>query len=139
MNCDGVIFDLDGTLWDSTGALTDIWALALANEPDIPRPPTREELGSVMGMTAPQLMKKLFPHLSPERGAETLAALAGRFPLAIVSNCGPEYIPAFFAAHGLEKYFADWECIGRTGRPKWDNIRLVAERLHLAHPVYVGD
>lgn len=165
MNCDGVIFDLDGTLWDSTGALTDIWALALANEPDIPRPPTREELGSVMGMTAPQLMKTLFPQLTAERGAElfgklclvedaylrehggvlyegmeeTLAALAGRFPLAIVSNCEPEYIPAFFAAHGLEKYFADWECIGRTGRPKWDNIRLVAERLHLAHPVYVGD
>ena len=165
MICDGVIFDLDGTLWDSTQALVEIWRLALEKEPDIPRPPTREELESVMGLTAPQLMKKLFPHLSPQRGAElfdqlcvvedaylrehggilyegleeALAALAERFPLAIVSNCGPEYIPAFFAAHGLEKYFADWECIGRTGRPKGENIRLVAQRLGLEHPVYVGD
>lgn len=165
MKCDGVIFDLDGTLWDSTGALTEIWRLALSGEPDISRPPTRKELEGVMGMTAPQLMRTLFPHLTPERGAElfdklcavenawlrehggvlyegleeTLAALAERFPLAIVSNCGPAYIPAFFYAHGLEKYFADWECIGRTGKQKWENILLVAERQGMTSPVYVGD
>lgn len=165
MKCDGVLFDLDGTLWDSTGALTDIWRLALEGEPDIPRTPTKEELEGVMGMTAPQLMKTLFPHLSPERGAElfaklclvedeylrehggvlydgledTLAALSARVPLGIVSNCGPEYIPAFFEAHKLDKYFRDWECIGRTGLDKGDNIRLVAERLGLSRPVYVGD
>lgn len=165
MRYDGVIFDLDGTLWDATEALVDIWRLALEKEPDIPRTPTKEDLESVMGLTAPQLMKKLFPHLSPERGAElfdqlcvvedaylrehggvlyegleeALTALAARFPLAIVSNCGPEYIPAFFQAHGLEKYFADWECIGRTGKPKWENIRQVVQRLGLKKPVYVGD
>ena len=43
MLCDGVLFDLDGTLWDSTGALVDTWRLALEGEPDIPHTPTQEE------------------------------------------------------------------------------------------------
>ncbi|RKJ38550.1 HAD family hydrolase [Acutalibacter sp. 1XD8-33] len=165
MLCDGVLFDLDGTLWDSTGALVDTWRLALEGEPDIPHTPTKEELEGVMGMTAPQLMKTLFPHLGPDRAAElfekccqveneylrahggilydgleeTLSALSARVPLGIVSNCNLEYIPCFLEAHGLEKYFTDWECIGRTGLEKWENIRLVAERCGMARPVYVGD
>lgn len=165
LKCDGVLFDLDGTLWDATSALEDIWRLALQNEPDILKLPTKADLERVMGMTAPQLMKTLFPNLSPQRGLELfdqcclvedgylrehggilypgledmLKTLAAKVPAFIVSNCGPEYIPAFFAAHGLEKYFTDWECIGRTGLEKSGNIQLVAERNRLRHPVYVGD
>lgn len=163
--CDGVLFDLDGTLWDSTGALVDTWRLALSGEPDIPHTPTKEELESVMGMTALQLMKTLFPHLSPQRAAvlfdkccqveneylrvhggilyegleEVLSALSARVPLGIVSNCNLEYIPCFLEAHHLEKYFQDWECIGRSGLEKWENIRLVAGRCGMKSPVYVGD
>jgi len=33
----------------------------------------------------------------------------------------------------------DWECTGRTGKCKADNIREVIRRNHLLHPVYVGD
>ena len=39
----------------------------------------------------------------------------------------------------MEGYFTDWECSGRTGLPKGENIRLVVERNHLQAPVYVGD
>ncbi len=165
MNCDGVIFDLDGTLWDATRALTETWRLALSGQPDIPPPPPRQELKSVMGMTAPQLMAALFPHLSPQRGEvlfekccavendylrthggdlypgmeETLSALARRLPLFIVSNCNMEYIPCFLEAHKLGNLFTDWECIGRSGLEKWENICLVAKRNRLSHPIYVGD
>ena len=76
MICDGVIFDLDGTLWDSSESLTDVWRLALAGEPDIPRPPTTEELQSVMGMTAPQLMKTLSPS-SPRSVARSCLPSSG--------------------------------------------------------------
>lgn len=165
IKCDSVLFDLDGTLWDTTAALAEVWQQALRDEPDARRELTRQDIAGIMGMTSVQLMHKLFPQLSDERGAElfdklcvieddylrehggilyegledTLRALSERVPLAIISNCGPDYIPTFFEAHGLDKYFTDWECIGRTGLQKGDNIRLVAERNGLKSPVYVGD
>lgn len=165
MQCDGVLFDLDGTLWDATGELAASWAQALAGEPDVPRPPTKRELEGVMGMTDKQLVAVIFPQVDQARGLElfekccqaenvylrqhggqlyeglvpALEALAEKLPLFIVSNCNLGYIPAFLEAHGLGRLFRDWECIGRTGREKWENIRLVAQRNGLRHPVYVGD
>ena len=52
MNCDGVIFDLDGTLWDATRALTETWRLALSGQPDIgggppPPPPAKGGWGGL--------------------------------------------------------------------------------------------
>ena len=165
MKYDGILFDLDGTLWDATDAITVSWAQALADAPDVEQPPTREQLESVMGMTAPDLMATLFPKLSKERHLElfdrccqvenvylrqhggklyprmeeTLAKLSEKVPLFIVSNCNTEYIPCFLDAHQLHQYFRDWECIGRTGRPKGENIRLVVQRNGLSRPVYLGD
>ena len=37
------------------------------------------------------------------------------------------------------KFFRDTECIGRTGRNKAGNIRLIIERNGLERAVYVGD
>ncbi len=165
MKYDGILFDLDGTLWNATESIAKSWELALQGEPDIPRPPTVKELEGVMGMTAEQLMKTLFPQLSPQRGLElfdkccevendylqehggilydgiedVLKELSQKLPLCIVSNCNKEYIPCFLQAHGLASYFRDWECIGRTGLQKWENIQLVARRNRLASPVYIGD
>lgn len=165
MKYDSVLFDLDGTLWDATQAISYSWAKALEGEPDIPAPPTTAELEQVMGMTAEDLTATLFPHLSLERRMElfdkccqveceyltahggrlypgileVLETLSQKVPLCIVSNCNIEYIPSFLAGHRLHAYFKDWECIGRTGLPKGENIRLVMERNHLRRPVYVGD
>lgn len=165
MRYDSILFDLDGTLWDSTDAVAASWEEALAGVPDIEGPPTRAQLEGVMGMTAEDLMAKLYPHLSKERHMElfdrccqventylrehggvlypqleeTLEALSQKLPLFIVSNCNEDYIPSFLDAHQLHRYFTDWECIGRTGRPKGENIRLVVKRNHLASPLYVGD
>lgn len=165
MRYDGVLFDLDGTLWNATESIAVSWRMALEGEPGIERPPTVPELEKVMGMTAEQLTETLFPQLPLKRRLELfdkccqvendylrvhggilydgvtdmLRELSQRLPLAIVSNCNEEYIPCFLEAHGLAPYFQDWECIGRTGLQKWENIRLVASRLGLSAPLYVGD
>lgn len=165
MKYDGILFDLDGTLWNATDAISVSWAEALKDAPDVEQLPTKEQLESVMGMTAEELMATLFPTLTKERHLElferccqvenvylrehggtlypemeeTLSRLSEKLPLFIVSNCNAEYIPCFLDAHKLHSYFRDWECIGRTGKPKGDNIQLVVQRNGLERPVYIGD
>ncbi len=68
-----------------------------------------------------------------------LAELSRQSALFVVSNCQDGYIQAFFAGTGLGKYFTGFECAGRTGRPKGENIALVVKQYGLKRPVYVGD
>lgn len=70
---------------------------------------------------------------------DTLKELSKNHKLFIVSNCQDGYIECFFKAHKLDKYFIDYECPGRTGLPKGENIKLIVERNNLKNPVYVGD
>ena len=38
MKYDGILFDLDGTLWDATEAIAVSWAQALRDAPDVEAP-----------------------------------------------------------------------------------------------------
>ena len=162
---DGILFDLDGTLWDAVPEITLCWNQAISAA-GVDRPPlTEEEVRSCMGMQIADIAARRLPGLSFERqmaviddcvtvenvylarhgaavypgAGETLAALSERCPLFVVSNCQDGYIQAFFRGTGLGEYFTDFECAGRTGKPKSENIALVSARNGLKHPVYVGD
>ena len=69
---------------------------------------------------------------------ESLAALAQKYALFVVSNSQDGYVQAFLHWSGLT-CFRDIEMAGRTGLDKGANIRLVMERNGVTKAVYVGD
>lgn len=161
----GILFDLDGTLWDSSREVADSWMMALKDFADIENPITREDIKAVMGKPMDEIGDILFARLPQARReellehcmqvenqyirehggqllpglVETLKILKQQYHLSIVSNCQVGYIEAFLSYHRLEAYFDDFESFGRTRQPKGENIRLVVQRNHLDAAVYVGD
>lgn len=159
----GIIFDMDGTLWDSARQVADAWSIVTV--PKLGRPVTEADMCRVMGMPMDKLAMTLFPdhelsELIPimeesckveneyleEHGADlypdlikTLKLLADEYPLYIVSNCQTGYIEAFLAYYHLEAYFKDFLCFGENDLQKGDNIALIIERNGLDRAVYVGD
>lgn len=165
MKFDGIIFDLDGTLWDTVHEICETWNLVLEKHPHISKTVTEKELRSTMGLPIDKIGERLFPMVSKkmqlqlldecgeleisylnEHGGTlyadlepVLKQLSEKYPLFIVSNCQCGYIESFLNAHHMKKYFKDYECFGNTGLSKGENNCLVIERNQLQHAVYVGD
>ena len=165
MNIDSIIFDLDGTLWDSIEEISKTWSLVLSKYDYERKEVTVEDLQICMGKQLDEIGEILLPKLSIElrrkimhecctleneylgnyggklyeNVEETLKELSKKYKLFIVSNCQDGYIECFFKAHKLGKYFTDYECPGRTGLSKGENNKLIMERNNLKNPVYVGD
>ena len=143
MNIDGIIFDLDGTLWDSCRVVSESWGETLRQKYGITDGPAPARVKSIMGMTADEIADTLFSGYGPQFREICLACmletLAERYPLFIVSNCLDGYIECFLKSSGLSAFFRDWACEGSTGLKKAGNIALIAARHGLKNPVYIGD
>jgi phosphoglycolate phosphatase len=162
---DSIIFDLDGTLWDSTGSVVNLWNQTLSKYKEVKGFLTVDNIRNVSGLEMHDIAAKFFPYLKEEkrleivedcgknecaylakhggilygRLEETLNNLSKKYKLFIVSNCQSGYIESFLKFHKLHKYFTDFECPGNTGLTKGENIKLIIKRNNLNNPVYVGD
>ena len=65
MKLDGLIFDLDGTLWDATDGIVQTWKIVLANHPDVKREVTPADLAANFGKPLTDIADNLFPDLAP--------------------------------------------------------------------------
>src|ERR1700712_4248874 len=89
---DSIIFDLDGTLWDSTNNVALAWQAALNEVDYIDELMTQEKVRSITGMTYDSIFDKLFPNLNAMQRAE-VQSLCGRHELEILHTKGGELYP----------------------------------------------
>ena len=160
-----IIFDLDGTLWDSSETVADSWNEVIASFGGRELL-TADGMKKLMGKPMDEIAEIVFAGVDADRSMlmekccekehEYVRRLGGRlydnleqqlaemraagFELYIVSNCQLGYIDAFLDCYtSLRQYFDDTECWGNTGLQKDENIRLVMERRSVDRAVYVGD
>ena len=160
-----IIFDVDGTLWDSTDVVAKSWNMAIREHTDLEANHTGASLKYLFGKTMQEIFAAVFPDHSleeqtrlgyicfdyenrlleteygtPYEGVvDTIKELSKAHDLYIVSNCQKGYIEVFLKTMGLQDYIKDHLCFGDTGVSKDQTIRKLMKRNQLNDVVYIGD
>lgn len=165
MNCDALIFDMDGTLVEWSQIITDAWNaifeahhwhkkiskadfMAYAGHttaeigqmafPDLPEEESKERISLASALEVDYVRKNATWKDNFVPSKEFLKELSQKKKLFIVSNCMAGYIEAFLEIYDLAPYFVDY-LDNRFGVCKADNIKAIVKTHHLKAPLYIGD
>ena len=161
-----LIFDIDGTIWDTRAISVRGYNAAMDEfgRPDLYV--TAEYLATLFGRTGPEIADIVFADFPREKRMdlfnrvleledlelqsdpcqedfpgvrETLRALKQHYRLFVVSNCDCGYPELMMEKLGLQDVFEGHMCHGDTGLPKGDTIIALMERHGIEDAVYIGD
>lgn len=159
-----IIFDLDGTLWE-TEKITYKTANAVLKKKNVDKEITMNVIKATMGCTFEETAEMYMPYFEKEKREKildemlslnakilaefggnvyknletTLVNLKNNYKLAIVSNCADGYIESFLSSAKLEKYFVDYMAAAKYKISKAEAIKRVMNRNYINDAIYVGD
>ncbi len=166
MTYESLIFDIDGTLWDSRALVAEGYNIQLCREGldhlCVDAETLRPLFGKVMTEIADVILKEipvperyelmdrcmrtendyLFANecrIGYPKVKETLAELSKRHRIFIVSNSQCGYPELCIDKLGLGDYIQGHMCFGDTGTSKGQTIRTLMARHGIESAIYIGD
>lgn len=166
MKLDGIILDIDGTIWNTTEIVADAWNLAIKKSNSPVKKVTAKILEKEFGKTMEVICQDLWPNLNDKQKKEllhhccieehlainqntkdityskvieTIKELSKTQKFYIVSNCQNGYIELTMEKTGITKFIKDFECFGNTNKSKGENLILLKNRNNLQNVIYIGD
>ena len=166
MNFESLIFDIDGTLWDSRALVAIGYNIQLEREGLGHLCTNADVLKTLFGKTMTDIADALFGTVpAPERYdlmercmatqniylqedpcriaypgvKETLEKLAKKYRLFIVSNSNCGYPELCMEKMGVTDLFSGHLCFGDTGAHKGITIQKLMEKYNIRSACYIGD
>lgn len=166
MRYESLIFDIDGTLWDSRALVAEGYNIQLAKEGLTHLAVNAELFRPLFGKVMTEIADIIFPSIpAPERYAlmercmdteneylkanpcrigypgvrETMETLSKTHRLFIVSNSQQGYPALCIEKLGLTELIQGHLCFGDTGTSKGKTIRALMEKHGITDCAYIGD
>ena len=166
MKFESLIFDIDGTLWDSRALVAEGYNIQLKKEGLDHLCVTAEDLKPLFGKVMTEIADALLSSIpEADRYAlmercmatenryleenecrigypgvkETIAKLREKYRLFIVSNSQRGYPELCMEKLGLTPYIQGHLCFGDTGTSKGKTIRTLMEKHNITSCAYIGD
>lgn len=166
MRYESLIFDIDGTLWDSRALVAEGYNIQLEKEGLSHLAVNAKLFRPLFGKVMTEIADTIFPSIpAPERYAlmercmdtenkylqanpcrigypgvrETMEKLAKNHRLFIVSNSQKGYPELCIEKLGLAPFIQGHLCFGDTGTSKGKTIRALMEKYRITDCAYIGD
>ena len=166
MKYESLIFDIDGTLWDSRALVAEGYNIQLKQEGLQHLCVTAEDLKPLFGKVMTEIADVILASIDPKDRydlmercmetennylfeneckigypgvMETVAELSKQYRLFIVSNSQCGYPELCMDKLGLTPYIEGHMCFGDTGTSKGKTIRTLIQKYNIGSCVYVGD
>ena len=166
MKYESLIFDIDGTLWDSRALVAEGYNIQLKKEGLDHLCVSAEDLKPLFGKVMTEIADVILASIDPKDRydlmercmetennylfeneckigypgvMETVEALSRQYRLFIVSNSQCGYPELCMDKLGLTPYIEGHMCFGDTGTSKGKTIRTLMEKHNIQNCAYIGD